>query len=115
MIVLSRTSCWPRVEIGFGEDQIGFGLRQIGARLVKRVLERPLVDGEQQIALLDDLPVLEVDAVEIAGDAGANLDRIDRGKAADIFVVIREHALDRLGDGDGRRRRRRLASDSRRS
>ena len=37
-----------------------FGLRllQIGAGLVERVLERPLVDGEQQVALLDDLAVL---------------------------------------------------------
>ena len=93
-------------EIGFGEGEIRFRLRQIGARLIERVLERPLVDGEQQIALLDDLPVLEMHAVEIAGDARAHLDRIDRGEAADIFVEIGDRALDRLGDGDRRRRRR---------
>ena len=92
--------------VGLGEREIGFGLRQIGARLIERVLERPLVDGEQQIALLDDLPVLEMYAVEIAGDARAHLHRIDRGEAADIFVVIGDRALDRLGDGDRRRRRR---------
>ena len=88
--------------------EIGFRLLQIGARLIERVLERPLVDGEQQIALLDDLPVLEMHAVEIAGDARAHLDRIDRGEAADIFVEIGQRALDRLGDGDRRRRRRAL-------
>ena len=85
-MVLSRTSCWPRVEIGFGEGQIGLRLRQIGARLIERVLERPLVDGEQQVALLDDLAILEMHAVEIAGDARAHLDRIDGDEAADIFV-----------------------------
>ena len=91
--------------VGLGEGEIGFGLRQIGARLIERVLERPLVDGEQQIALLDDLPVLEMHAVEIAGDARAHLHRIDCGKAADIFVVIGDGSFDRLGDGDRRRRR----------
>ena len=48
--------------VGFGKGEIGLRLHQIGARLIERVLERPLVDGEQQIALLDDLPVLEMHA-----------------------------------------------------
>ena len=81
-------------------------LRQIGARLVERVLERPLVDGEQQIALLDDLAVLEMQLVEIAGHARAHLDRIDRDEAADIFVLIDDGALDRLRYGHRRRWRR---------
>ena len=75
-------------EIGLGEGEVGSRLRQIGARLVERVLERPLVDGEQQVALLDHLPVLEMHLVEIAGDARAHLDRIDRDEAADIFVLV---------------------------
>ena len=106
VMVLSRTNCWPRVKSDFGEGEIGLRLHQIGARLIERVLERPLVDGEQQIALLDDLPVLEMHPVEIAGNTRAHLDRIDRGEAADIFVEIDDGALDRLGDGDRRRRRR---------
>ena len=86
------------LEVGFGEGEIGLGLREIGARLVERVLERPLVDGEQQIALLDHLAVAEMHLVEIAGDARANLDRVHRDEAADIFVLIDDAALDRLRD-----------------
>ena len=116
VMVLSRTSCWAAREIGFGEGEIGLRLREIGARLGERVLERPLVDGEQQIALLDHLAVREMDLVEIAGDAGAHLDRVDRDEAADIFVLVDDGALDRLGDRHGRRRRRgRLLLAARRS
>ena len=81
-------------------------LRQIGARLVERVLERPLVDSEQQVALLDELTILEVNFVEIARHPRAYLDRINGDEAPDIFVIIEYRALDRLGDGHGRRRRR---------
>ena len=50
-----------------------------------------------------------MDLVEIAGDAGAHLDRVDRDEAADIFVLVGDAALDRLGDRHGRRRRRAAA------
>ena len=91
------------IEIGLGEGEIGLGLRQRSSGLRDGVLERPLVDGEQQIALLDHLAVAEMDLVEIARDAGANLDRIHRDEAADIFVLIGDAALDRLGHRHGRR------------
>ena len=97
------------LEIGFGESEIGLGLRQGAVRLRHGVLERPLVDGEQQIALLDHLAVAEMDLVEIARDAGADLDRIHRDEAADIFVLVGDAALDRLGHRHGRRRRRSTA------
>src|SRR6185312_17343351 len=87
------------VEVGFRECDVGFRLFQIRARLIDRVLERPLVDGEQEIALPDDLPILEIDAGEIARHARADFDGIDRDEAADIFVVIDDRAL-------GRRRNR---------
>ena len=94
------------IEIGFGEGEIGLGLRQRALRLGDGVLERPLVDGEQQIALLDHLAVAEMDLIEIARDAGAHLDRIHRDEAADIFVLLGDAALDRLRHRHRRRRRR---------
>ena len=80
-------------EIGFGEGEIGARLREIGAHLVERDLERPVVDGEQEIALLHHLPVGEMNFREIAGDARAHLDGIDGDEAADIFVLVDHRAL----------------------
>ena len=62
-------------QVGLREYHIGSSRLQIRARLVERVLERPLVDGEQQVALLHDLAVLEMHLVEIAGHPRAHLDR----------------------------------------
>ena len=50
-------------EVGLGEGEIGPRLRQIGAHLVERDLKRPLVDGEQEIALLHHLAVREMNSV----------------------------------------------------
>src|SRR4029079_14154089 len=61
------------LKIGIGESEIGLSLRQGAARLRHRVLERPLVDGEQKIALLNHLAVAEMNLVEIARNAGADL------------------------------------------
>ena len=86
------------LEVRLRVFQIGLGRFQIGARLVERVLERPLVDGEKQVALLDDLAVREMHRVEIAGHTGAHLDRIDGDEAADILVLVDDGALDRRRD-----------------
>ena len=55
------------VEVGLGKRLVGLGLREVGARLIEGVLERALVDAEQQVALLDDLTIAEVDLLQIAG------------------------------------------------
>ena len=95
-------------EVGLGKGEIGLRLLEIALGLIERGLERPAVDGEQQIALFDHLPVGEMDAVEVAGHPGANFDAVDGDEAADIFVLIDHAALGRGGNGHLRRRRRRL-------
>jgi hypothetical protein len=85
---------------------VGLGLREIGLGLRDRVLKRPLVDGEQEIALLDRLSIAKMNLVEIAGDASSYLNRVDSDKPADIFVLFGEAALDWLRHRHRRRRRR---------
>jgi len=53
-------------QVRLGENDVRFRGLEIGAGLVEGVLERPLVDGEQQVALLHDLAVGEVDLIEVA-------------------------------------------------
>ena len=95
-------------EIGFGEGKIGARLRQVGVRLLERDLERPAVDGEQQVALLHQLAVLEMDFLQITRDPRPHLDRIDGDKAADIFVLIDNGLLHRPRHRHRGRRRRRF-------
>ena len=109
VMVRSRTSCLARSRSASVKARLALACASVPLRLRNGVLERPLVDGEQEIALLDHLAVAEMDLVEIARDAGAHLDRIHRDEAADIFVLIGDAALDRLGHRHGRRRRRAAA------
>ena len=80
-------------------------LHKVRARLIERVLERSLVDGKEQVTLLDHLPVFEMQLVEVARNARTYLDRIYGGETTDIFVVIDDRTLDRLGNGNCRRGR----------
>ena len=107
-MVLSRTSCWPRTRSASAKARLALRLRELRARLIERILERPPVDGEKKIALLHILTVGEMHFLEIAGDARAHFDRIDRDEAADIFVEIADLLLDGIGDRHGGRRRRGL-------
>ncbi len=59
-----------QVEVGVGE--IGFVLGLLGLGLVERGLERPRIDLDQRVALLDELAFLEGDLVDLAIDAGAD-------------------------------------------
>jgi len=90
-------------EIGLGEREIGPRLRQACLRLRQRGLERPPVDGEQEVALAHDLAVAKVDGVEIARNARPHLYRLDRNEPADVLVLIRQQFADRLCHGHGGR------------
>jgi hypothetical protein len=79
--------------VGFGEGDVGLGQRQIGLGLRQRVLERPLVDREQEVALLDELPIPEMHLFQVAGHAGTDLDHIHRHEAADILVLVDDRPL----------------------
>jgi hypothetical protein len=79
--------------------QLGIGLCQpdfVGAR----------VDGEEEIALVDDVAVLEVYSGKRAADLGAQLNVLDRGKLTKEAQARINLALERLAHHDLRKGRR---------
>ena len=80
-----------QVEIGVGE--IGLVLRLLGLGLVERRLERPRIDLDQQIALLDELAFLEGDLDDLAVDAGADQHGVEALHGAEAGQIDREIGL----------------------
>src|SRR5215467_6625592 len=79
--------------------QLGFGLCQpdfVGAR----------VDRKEEIALMDDVPILEVYSGKRAADLGAQLNLLDRGKLTKEPQSGINLALERLAHDDLRKGRR---------
>ncbi len=105
VIVVPRTSSSPRLRSASAKDEVGLCLRERSLCPIERGLERPPVDGKQRIARLYELAVFELDLVQIAGDAGSNLDEIEGHEATNIFVIVTDQLFNRLGDGHLRRRR----------
>ena len=64
------------LELGLGKIELGLGLSLLRLGGFERELERPRLDDEQQVALLDELAVDEVDGFEIAAHPRAHLDRL---------------------------------------
>ena len=65
-------------------------------------LVRTLVDGEEQVALVDQRTVLEADLVQIAADPRTDGDLVDGLEAPDEFIVFDDFAHHRLGCRDHR-------------
>src|SRR5208337_4494187 len=76
--------------------------RELRLGLLELVLVLVLLDGEQQVVLLDDLAVLEVDLLQIAWHAGDELDRVDRLGVAGDDERVADRLNFRQGDGDRR-------------
>ena len=93
-------------ELGLGKIEIGVGLGEIGLGRFERELEGLRLDDEEQIALLDGLAVDEIDGFEIAADARAHVDEIDRLELPGEVLRLDELPDQGLGHGDLRRRRR---------
>ena len=83
--------------VGLVQHDLRLGAHHVGLGGIDGELERPLVDGEQQVALLDGAAVAEMHLVDVAGDAGPDLDALHGLEAAGELVP--------LGDAAGERRR----------
>ena len=88
--------------------ELGTRLRRAHLRLRTRQLrfERPRVDREQQLALLDESAVDEVHRVDRAGNARPQLDVVGGLEPAAELLAVGHRALHRGGDADRRRLRR---------
>src|SRR5690606_28109891 len=69
-------------EVALGERHASFGAFEIRASDGFGGGVFPGIDREQQLPFLDVAALAEMHSFEIAGDAGSNLDRIDRFDAA---------------------------------
>src|SRR5260370_7738067 len=77
--------------------QLGIGLCQpdfVGAR----------IDGEEEIALMDDVPILEVYSGKRAADLGAQLNLVHGRELAQELDPGADVALQRCADGNARQR-----------
>ena len=91
------------LEVALGEVELAWADATPACASSQRIPIGPLVDGEEQVALLDHRAVGEMDLVEIARHAGPQVDRIDGLEAADEIVALGDLLDDGSRDGDRRR------------
>ena len=80
--------------------QLRLILGDLRLRLVQHRLVGPRVELEEDVALLDQRPFLEVDLVQVAPDVRPHLDGIDRGRPAGEVRVVGDVPLDGIADRD---------------
>ena len=80
-------------------------MRELRPRRGERRLIGPRIDDEQQVALFDELAVLEMDFGQITADPRADLDIFLGGELPGVLVPLDELALDRLAHRHRRRGR----------
>src|SRR5262249_14671586 len=83
---------------------LAFGALMFGVGPIELGLIRTPINGEQQVALLHFLALLEGNLVEVAAHACADLDGLGRFKPASVFVPLNNLTLDRTDDRNGGRR-----------
>ena len=85
-------------QVDAGVERSHLRLGRPGLRVVG-----PGIDGEQQIALVDLGALLEVDALDVAGNARPDLYLLDRFETRGKFDCLGDRAGHRRGHGDLRR------------
>jgi hypothetical protein len=83
-------------ELRIGVDLRGLGMRKLRFRLRQLRGEGPGVDLEQQLPFGHHLPVAEVDGLQQARHAGANLNRFDGLETAGVIVPLGDLLMQRM-------------------
>ena len=118
LVVLAgdRVLVHQRLEPGHvlaGPAQLRLGAREPASRLRDRDLERPWIDGVEELTVLDEGPLGEVDAIEVPVHARPDLHLLGPPRLAGELGVDRDVLLrydDRLDLGGRRRRGGRLSA-----
>ena len=92
-------------ELAVGEIEARVGTLDLGDALAQLDLIGCWIDQEQQIALVDDVAVLEADLGQSAADLGTQLDLLDGRELAKELEPAVDLALKRGADGDAGWRR----------
>ena len=87
-------------ELRFGLSQQRLIAGLVGLRLLQRRFERPRIDLEEQVALLDDVAFVEERLFDLAGDLRSDGNRRVRFDVADRGDVDRHVLLRHLGRDD---------------
>ena len=88
------------LEVVLHQFEMGLGLLASGLGLLQLGLVGARINHEQQVAGLHLRPVLEVDGVNVAGDARPDFDHLDRLQVAGVFVPVGDRGELRLFDRD---------------
>ena len=84
------------LKIALRARKLRFRLRQIALQTVHFRLEGPRIDLKQEIALVNNRAFLEMYALQVAGNARANLYRVYCFKPAGELVTVAQLLADNL-------------------
>ncbi len=102
-VALAERSGAGELLVGEVEPCVGLGELRLGGGQGRFIRAR--IDHEEQSALLDDLAVLKMDRLQVAGDARPDFHVIDRTELSGELVPFDQIAAQRVADRDRRWRR----------
>src|SRR5712664_3014033 len=91
-------------KIALRPRKLRFRLRKIALQTVHFRLEGALINLEQEVALANNRAFLEMHALQVAGNARANLDCVDCFKSARELVTVAQLLADNFRYAHFRRR-----------
>ena len=94
------------LKVSLGELKLHLRALESRAVAIEDALERTGVDHEKKVPLFDDGAIGEFHLIQHAGDASADLDRVDGIEPARIFVPFDDRFFDRVRHRNGGRWRR---------
>jgi hypothetical protein len=87
---MGRQQLFATLGFAFGNFQLSGGAFQIGLSQLERRLAVAGIDYEKHVAFVDQLPGLEFNLLEVAGNSGPNLDDVHGIQTPCVLIVFRD-------------------------